>query len=114
MELKNETKCNFCDQIFPNESEFLTHRKKYHIQFVPPCRNLPNGECNYTNKNCWFNHKENLMINENENNENEIEGNREVIQKIFEMMENFTKEITQLKEINNLQQNTKKESNKMN
>ena len=64
---------------------------------------LPNGECNYTNENCWFNHKENEMINENENNENEIEGNREVIQKIFEMMENFTKEITQLKEINNLQ-----------
>ena len=47
--------------------------------------------------------QENEMINENENNENEIEGNREVIQKIFEMMENFTKEITQLKEINNLQ-----------
>ena len=43
------------------------------------------------------------MINENENNENEIEENREVIQKIFKMMENFTKEIIQMKEMNNLQ-----------
>ena len=24
-----ETKCNFCEQIFPNQSEFLTHRKIY-------------------------------------------------------------------------------------
>ena len=100
---RSETKCNFCEQTFPNMSEFLTHRKKYHLQFVPPCRNLPNGACNYTNENCWFNHKDNEMTNENENNENEIEENREVIQKIFKMMENFTKEIIQIKERNNLQ-----------
>ena len=43
------------------------------------------------------------MINEHENNEKGNEENREVIQKIFQMMENFTKEIIQLKEMNNLQ-----------
>jgi hypothetical protein len=46
------------------------------------------------------------MINENENIEKEIEENKEnkeVIQKIFQIMENFTKEIIQLKEMNNLQ-----------
>ena len=31
------------------------------------------------------------MINEHDNNENEIEENTEVIQKIFEMMENLKK-----------------------
>lgn len=95
---KSEMKCNFCDKTFASQSEFLTHRKRYHKQIVPPCRNLQNGKCGYTNENCWFNH------NENENNDIiEIEENKEVIQKIFQMMENFTKEITKLKEMNNLQ-----------
>ena len=42
-------------------------------------------------------------MNENENNDAEIEENKEVIQKIFQMMENFTKEIIKMKEMNNLQ-----------
>ena len=42
-------------------------------------------------------------MNENENNDAEIEENKEVIQKIFQMMENFTKEIMKMKEMNNLQ-----------
>ena len=39
--------------------------------------NLQNGKCHYTDENCWFNHNENEIINENgnenENNEAEIE-----------------------------------------
>jgi hypothetical protein len=99
---KCEIKCNFREQTFPNQSEFLTHRKSNHEKFVPLCRNLPHGKCNYTDTNCWFKHKETEMINEHENNEKEIEENREVIQKMLQMMENFTKEIIQLKEMNNL------------
>jgi hypothetical protein len=87
---KCEIKWKFCEQIFPNQYEFLTHPKQFHVQFVPPCRIVTNGTCNYTNENCWFNHKENGKINEN--NEKENEENREVIQKII-----------QLKEMNNLQ-----------
>ena len=97
---KSEMICNICEKHFPCQSEYLTHRKKYHKQIVPRCRNLQNGKCGYTNENCWFNH------NENEENDIEIEENKqnnEVIQKIFQMMENFTREIIKLKEMNNLQ-----------
>ena len=100
---KCEIKCNYCEEIFSNQSQVLTHRKQNHRQFVAYCRNFKNGTCNYTNKNCWFKHNENEILNENENNEKEIEENREVIQKIFKMMENFTNEIIQLKELKNLQ-----------
>ena len=60
---KSEMKCNFCDKTFASQSEFLTHRKRYHKQIVQPCRNLKNVKCGYTNENCSFNH------NENENND---------------------------------------------
>ena len=100
---KSIFKCNFCGKTFESQSEFLTHRIQYHRQIVPPCRNLQNGKCPYTNENCWFNHNGNEIMNENENNDAEIEENKEVIQKIFQMMENFTKEIMKMKEINNLQ-----------
>ena len=96
----SEIKCNFCEKQFTNLSEFLTQRKKYQKQIVPICRNLQNRKCGYTNENCWFIH------NENKDNEVEIEEdkeNKEVIQKIFQMMESFTKQIVQLKQNNNLQ-----------
>ena len=51
-------------------------------------------------RNCWFNH------NEHETNDKEMEENtenKEVIQKIFQMMENRTIIIIKLKEMNNLQ-----------
>ena len=69
------------------------------------CRNANLKMCLYGAKKCWFQHneQEDHQNNENENNEKEIEENREVIQKIFKMMENFTNEIIQLKELNNLQ-----------
>ena len=31
---KCEIKCNFCEQIFPNQCEFFMHRKSYHKKFV--------------------------------------------------------------------------------
>ena len=41
-------------------------------------------------------------MNENENNDAGIEENKEVIHKIFQMMEKFTNEIIHMKKINNL------------
>ena len=106
--------CNFCDKIFVNQSEFLAHRKRYHSNFVPLCRKFTSGTCRYTNAKCWFDHneienlheneklKENEKLNENKPNEKNVEENNEVIQKILKMMESFTEQIIQMKEINNL------------
>ena len=44
--------CNFCKKTFPNQSQFMNHRKKHHQQSVPTCRNYVNGSCLYTNENC--------------------------------------------------------------
>ena len=49
-----------------------------------------------------FNHNENDKLDENEPNEKVMEENKEVIQNIFKMMENFTEQIIQMKEMNNL------------
>ena len=67
-----EYTCNFCEQVFTHQSEFLKHRKKKHAQNVPHCKNFENGECRYGNKNCWFNnnHLETLKVtNHNQKNE---------------------------------------------
>ena len=37
------------------QPEFLNHRKREHMQYVPKCRNAEIGTCTY-NKFCWFIH----------------------------------------------------------
>ena len=118
---RDSYQCNLCDNKFLNQSQFLNHRKTYHEHVVPTCRNYSNGSCPYTNENCWFKHVESIHENENSENENyhenknsENENNqenknsenenvdKEIIQKLFKMMENFMDQITQMKEKNQL------------
>ena len=53
------------------------------------------GFCKYGSEKCWFKH------DKNDNNEKQND-NEEVIEKIFQMMEKFTQQIVDIKEINNL------------
>ena len=106
--------CKFCDKEFSNQSTLLIHRKRYHANTVPLCRSYLSGSCVYTNETCWFKHAGNVSENnKNTNYENKNRGNKdkevekdtmdeEVIQKLFKMMENFTNEMRQLKEKNEL------------
>ena len=93
--------CNLCEGKFVSQSQLLSHRKKDHGHKVPKCKNQNNGKCIYSNKTCWFNHYANETIDENQAKDKEIEENKEVIQKIFKMMEHFTDEIVKMKETNN-------------
>ena len=96
-------KCNLCDNKFLNQSQFLNHRKTYHAHTVQTCRNYSNGSCMYTNDKCWFKHAENIQENKKIEYENENENiDKEIIQKLFKMMENFMNQITQMKEKNQL------------
>ena len=104
----DDFECNFCDKKFSNQSNFLKHRKEYHKHSVPACRNLNKGTCKFSEK-CWFNHSERETLkgtetedHANENNDTEIKETKEVIQKLFKMMDNFTDELKQMKEINQL------------
>ena len=78
-----------------------------------------NGTCNYGSEKCWFNHSNFKNSNETESNENvnnengnnenenEIDANEAVIEKLFQMMEKFTKQIMEMKERNNLKWESK-------
>ena len=64
----DEIECNWCEKIFMTQPEFLNHRKREHMQYVPKCRNPEIGTCTY-NKFCWFIHDqheydEKIEINE--------------------------------------------------
>ena len=96
-----ELQCKFCEKYFPNHSELLNHRKKYHPNVVPLCRNFSNGSCVYKSETCWFRHpqKEENINDENKNKDSESETiDIEVIEKLFKIMDNFTVEIRQMKE----------------
>ena len=106
----SEYVCNFCEQMFGNQSEFLKHRKTKHNDHVPTCKKFKNGECIYGNEKCWYNHKTEQIHNDKEKdienedntnimNKNEIE-NKEVIQRIMQMMETLTERIINIENRN--------------
>ena len=96
--------CNLCDEKLSNHLMFLKHRKMQHEHAVPHCRNYSDGSCRYSKGDCWFQHSKNSDENkDNENENSEYENiDKEVIQKLFKMMENFTEQMTKMKEINQL------------
>ena len=79
--------CNLCEVRFVNQSQLWTHRKKDHGHIVPKCKNQKDVKCIYSNDRCWFNYTANETIDENETRDGVMEENKEVIQKIFKMME---------------------------
>ena len=93
-----EFKCNNCDKVFVNKFEYIHNRKVDHKESVPYCKKGMGGTCWFGPKNCWFQHEERKITNENEINEKEMNQaimntNQEVIEKIFDMMEKFTQRI---------------------
>ena len=90
--------CTSCDKIFPVKAKLLHHRKNTHLESVQTCSNMMSGFCKYGADKCWFKH-----VNNDKNDKKEKEdGNEEVIEKIFEMMEKFTQQIVDIKQNNNL------------
>ena len=94
--------CTLCEVRFVNQSQLWTHRKKDHGHIVPKCKNQKDVKCIYSNDRCWFNYTANETIDENETRDGVMEENKEVIQKVFKMMESSKKKIVKMKETNNL------------
>ena len=69
-----------------------------HQESVQTCRNLISNICKYGSEKCWFNHGDRIDTTEDENKIVNVE----VIEKIFQMMEKFTQQIVNMKEMNNL------------
>ena len=70
----------------------MKHRKPEHKEKVKKCIKSISGEC-YYNINCQCKHDENETVNQNQN--------KELFNKIFDIMEKFTHRIVNIE--NNLQ-----------
>ena len=86
-------------KTFENKDKFLHHRKKHHTESVQTCKNLVSGKCIYGNGKCWFNHGD---PKDSIGDENDQKIDVQVIDKLFGMMEKFTQQMVEMKEMNNL------------
>ena len=85
--------CNVCEQVFNRKKDLQHHKKQEHIMSVPLCRNDSKNTCWYGDDKCWFQH---LEIATGYNQQNLINQNQEMTEKVFDMMETFTQRIIQL------------------
>ena len=74
----------------------MKHKKNDHKQYVQLCKNEKNGSCIYGNKKCWFRHENEQSDNKNQKHEKEIEENKKVTQRMFEMMETITQSVIEI------------------
>ena len=84
-----EIDCKICGKLFTNLNQFLNHKKNEHATSVQQCKHEKNNSCPYGPQKCWYLHS--LTKNNEVNNVNQ-----EVIEKIFNMMEQFTDRILNL------------------
>ena len=87
--------CKICDKSFPNKQEFHIHRKQQHTALVTPCYQI--DICKYGEELCWFSHDEKRQSDIIEAIPND---NKEVLQRIFEIMEKMTERISELEKRN--------------
>ena len=87
----DEVKCSLCEINFTSQSEFLRHRKDKHRNQVQMCKNEKNGTCIFGGLNCWFIHDDKKAADEGE--QNLLKEHKEVMEKVFGMMEKMTERI---------------------
>ena len=62
-------KCRGCEQLYCNKQDLMDHRKKHHRAIVRKCRNYLNGDCPYSDVECWFSHSpDNCPVSDEEKN----------------------------------------------
>ena len=93
------SKCNICDLTFNNRAEYLKHRKLYHIDIVPQCKNKLEGACQYSDQSCWFNHSIEKYDRKERIEGEKIEYN-EVVEKLFGIVEKVTERLAKLEKSN--------------
>ena len=93
-----EYRCRICEKVFRVRFEFMQHRNQHHLETVPTWRDTFGGTCKFGRVKCWFNHDETDSSNANRNTENANNDNvnQEVLDKMFNMMEDFTQRIMEL------------------
>ena len=75
----------------------MHHKKAKHRNYIPDCSNHLQGNCWFDETKCWFSH-DNTNVSDKRENDNGKTENKEIMEKIFNMMENFTKRIRKIEE----------------
>ena len=91
--------------MFTSRSQLMYHKRKHKNQ-VPLCKKNMNGTCWFGNNNCWFIHEEVNKSEQMRKNE-EFTKDKDIVEKIFNMMETFTKRITEIEQQKNKDEDDK-------
>ena len=91
--------CTKCDKEFTYKHEFMHHKKDEHRHSVPVCKNQAQGTCVFGEYKCWFRHNTEEEKDELQN-KAEKDENKEVMERLFNMMENVTKRVVRIEERN--------------
>ena len=75
----------------------MYHKKKNHTTKVQKCKNYQTGACCFADINCWFEHEK--LDNANDKTNEEVMYNQNVIEKIFNLMETFSRWKLKMEEI---------------
>ena len=85
--------CVPCEETFQVKNDSMKHRKHHHLNRVLLCKHYKESfTCQFGEK-CWFRHEKNQTENIIENHRN-----HEITDKIFQMLEQFTKRMVMLEE----------------
>ena len=61
---REEFECFICKNTFRTRKGMMMHRKQFHLQEVPECKEYLKQICGFTTKTCWYIHTENLDFRE--------------------------------------------------
>ena len=85
-----------------NRGAFMKQRKSIHIEQVIACKHAMNGKCHFLSNDCSFRHESEAK---NENLDDESDKN--IVEKLFNMMEKITKRIVRKKSCRNKRKKSK-------
>ena len=95
---QNVIECGICEKTFTSIILNKKHMKSEHAEKVKKCSKYKEGWCSYSD-NCWFIH-ENFSIENGENNEKDKnENNEDMVKRLFNIVEKFTKRVIKNEEI---------------
>ena len=65
---KEDIKCYVCKETFRTRNGMMKHRKKFHIEVFPDCREFLIDQCDFTGegKECWYKHTVSSKIKNNQ------------------------------------------------
>ena len=53
---KTALQCMCCKESFVSKRELVEHKKTKHLERVSACWKFTNGQCDFGNEKCWFDH----------------------------------------------------------